>query len=194
MTNFRTANFFLILFLSLFAHLGMTDIQAGGTAVRECTVCMIDYAPDYFVGFACKQNHTICAGCMTEHLNTYKTHRTDGLKCPIRGCPREITNEKEFVNRERWDLFLGKDYINDIVQILKQQAAEKFKIASLEGVDEETKRTILATTRPCPRCKAPIEKNKGCYKMDCKKMWTIFLLGMYERMAIWRSWRSFYVS
>ena len=46
------------------------------------------------------------------------------------------------------------------------QAADKMKSLHQEH-DQASDAYIQRSTKPCPRCKAPIEKNKGCDTMTC---------------------------
>ena len=46
------------------------------------------------------------------------------------------------------------------------QAADKMKSLHQEE-DQASDEYIQRSTKPCPRCKAPIEKNEGCDTMTC---------------------------
>ena len=38
------------------------------------------------------------------------------------------------------------------------------------SAESENLNWILANTKPCPKCKRPIEKNQGCMHMSCSQV------------------------
>ena len=38
------------------------------------------------------------------------------------------------------------------------------------SAESENLNWILANTKPCPKCKRPIEKNQGCMHMNCSQV------------------------
>lgn len=143
----------------------MTNIEAG--EVKECSTCWTESHQTDFIGFSC--NHTICHGCMTKQFNAYKNDRGRGLQCPYIECKRDISDENEFVNRERWNTLLGKNKVDEIIRILKEQAEEKLQQASSKGLDRKARRWLRKNTKPCPKCHQGIQKNGGCNHMTCTK-------------------------
>ena len=76
------------------------------------------------------------------------------------------------------------------VQLWEEELSSASSAASMQQVPREkqdlalAKRWVLNHTRPCPACKAPIEKNKGCNHMicpGCKHEFCWLCLGSWEK-------------
>ncbi|RYP36988.1 hypothetical protein DL767_003143 [Monosporascus sp. MG133] len=69
-----------------------------------------------------------------------------------------------------------------------QQQAEKMRMeaARKREEDELSRRTVERTTKPCPGCKWPIEKNSGCSHMTLRPM--INAPGIPQALGLFRGW------
>jgi hypothetical protein len=47
-----------------------------------------------------------------------------------------------------------------------------------------SERTVSETSKPCPRCQAPIEKDRGCNHMTCKSASPPLPIRLYRRVGI----------
>lgn len=165
----------------------MSQLHAGEQAREiECSACLEDVDSESFLSFSCK--HAICASCMGRHVDAYKRDRGDGLYCPEKSCRKPVSADDIKPLRD-WNFWLDRNYVADLMRILREQQAEVFNKASLANIDAESQRIINQTTRACPSCKTRIEKNNGCNHMHCKKCSYHFC---WQCMKPWINHRDFY--
>eukprot|EP00118_Oscarella_pearsei_P018427 m.188772 g.188772 ORF g.188772 m.188772 type:complete len:449 (+) comp39394_c0_seq7:67-1413(+) len=106
-----------------------------------------------------------------------------GILCPQRGCGMGILPESEnrriccpqcsflFCRRCNEAYHTGScqqqnEVVNPEVERASQYTVDPAR-AERSRWDRESKEVISQTTKPCPKCNVPIEKNGGCMHMSC---------------------------
>ncbi|CAD7691607.1 unnamed protein product [Nyctereutes procyonoides] len=159
---------------------GLSWVERSSSNRRACQACR--WAPPYF-GFPCF--HGVCvwcgksrSGCPNslikelhhfrilgeEQYNRYQQYGAEecvlqmgGVLCPSPGCGAGLLPEpgvRKVTCEGSNDLGCGAYKVDE-------KAAEQARW------EEASKETIKKTTKPCPRCHVPVEKNGGCMHMKC---------------------------
>nr|XP_060470479.1 E3 ubiquitin-protein ligase parkin isoform X2 [Panthera onca] len=136
--------------------------------------------------FQCNHRHVICLDCFYLYCVTRLNDRQFihdpqlGYSLPcVAGCPNSlikelhhfrILGEEQFVfcrdcketyhEGECSTLFEASGAVSQAYRV-DEKAAEQARW------EEASKETIKKTTKPCPRCHVPVEKNGGCMHMKC---------------------------
>nr|AAD24830.1 putative RING zinc finger protein [Arabidopsis thaliana] len=130
-----------------------------------CGICFDSYPPEKIASVSC--GHPFCTTCWTGYISTTIN---DGPGCLMLRCPDpsclaavghdmvdKLASEDE---KEKYNRYFLRSYIEDNrkgLEIMMFPACARLAFAGM----------ILANSKPCPRCKRPIEKNQGCMHMTC---------------------------
>ncbi|XP_038659451.1 E3 ubiquitin-protein ligase parkin isoform X2 [Scyliorhinus canicula] len=152
-----------------------------------CITCT-DTADPVLV-FPCVDRHVICLDCFHLYCVTRLNDRQFihnpelGYSVPcVAGCPDSLIKEvhhfrilgsaqfvfcreckEEFHVEECRDLHIRDTTVNQQSCIINQQAAQQTLW------EQASRQAIKETTKPCPKCQVPVEKNGGCMHMKCPR-------------------------
>nr|XP_058145645.1 E3 ubiquitin-protein ligase parkin isoform X6 [Dasypus novemcinctus] len=150
----------------------------------SCITCTDTRSP--VLVFQCDSRHVICLDCFHLYCVTRLNDRQFvhdpllGYSLPcVAGCPNSlikelhhfrVLGEEQFVfcrdckeayhEGECSALFEASGTVTQGYRV-DEKAAEQARW------EEASKETIKKTTKPCPRCHVPVEKNGGCMHMKC---------------------------
>eukprot|EP00854_Cymbomonas_tetramitiformis_P005525 gene5525-6701_t len=140
----------------------------------RCQICFDEYAPDKLRSASC--GHFFCQECWQGYL---KTGINDGpgclsMRCPLPDCNslvpetliEELVEADELAKYKRFHL---RSYVEDNHKEAHRpvdcETVKKWVLKN--SAESENMNWILANSKPCPKCKRPIEKNQGCMHMTC---------------------------
>ncbi|CAN0500523.1 unnamed protein product [Rangifer tarandus platyrhynchus] len=148
---------------------------------RQVINWYICYLPEHFI-----------SGCGSEQYNRYQHYGAEecvlqlgGVLCPSPGCGAGLLPEpgqRKVTCEPGHGLGCGFVFCRDCKEpyhegdcgaVIEASGAvsQAYKVdekaAEQARWEEASKETIKKTTKPCPRCHVPVEKNGGCMHMKC---------------------------
>ncbi|KAB8303626.1 hypothetical protein EYC80_005022 [Monilinia laxa] len=163
-----------------FIHYHFLALQAKVSAASDFVWCL-KCSPGQFHQRGTLNPIVRCQSCNQKSCLSHQVVWHEGLTCEE--FSRQVTIEQHTASTREstlFRLFLGKrrprleasrlqgdSRVDTEITILVGKAAEEVE-AKKAGVDEEASlNTIRQTTKTCPGCSWPIEKNEGCDHMKC---------------------------
>ncbi|KAL8154527.1 hypothetical protein AgCh_000043 [Apium graveolens] len=142
-----------------------------------CGICFDSYPTHKINSSAC--GHPYCCTCWAAYIST---SINDGpgcltLRCPDPSCGTAVSRDmiNTLVSREdkeRYYRYLLQSYVEDSRKCREEahlpvdcETVAKWILKNT--AESENMNWILANSKPCPKCKRPIEKNQGCMHMNC---------------------------
>ncbi|KAL7176872.1 hypothetical protein ACSBR2_030248 [Camellia fascicularis] len=142
-----------------------------------CGICFESYPLDRISAAAC--GHPFCSTCWRAYMST----SIDGgpgclvLRCPDPSCCAAVG--QDMINKlasnedkEKYARYIVRSYIEDNRKCTEEahrpvDCGTVSKWILKNSAESENMNWILANSKPCPKCKRPIEKNQGCMHMTC---------------------------
>ncbi|KAF7017115.1 hypothetical protein CFC21_030603 [Triticum aestivum] len=142
-----------------------------------CGICFENCPYASMSAAAC--GHPFCSVCWRGYISTAIN---DGpgclmLRCPDPSCAaavgqdmiNSLANEED---KEKYGRYLRRSYIEDNRKCTEEahrpvDCATVSKWILKNSAESENMNWILANSKPCPKCKRPIEKNQGCMHITC---------------------------
>ncbi|VAH49065.1 unnamed protein product [Triticum turgidum subsp. durum] len=142
-----------------------------------CGICFENCPHASMSAAAC--GHPFCSVCWRGYISTAIN---DGpgclmLRCPDPSCAaavgqdmiNSLANEED---KEKYGRYLRRSYIEDNRKCTEEahrpvDCATVSKWILKNSAESENMNWILANSKPCPKCKRPIEKNQGCMHITC---------------------------
>ncbi|KAM3387870.1 hypothetical protein ACQJBY_010597 [Aegilops geniculata] len=142
-----------------------------------CGICFENCPHASMSAAAC--GHPFCSVCWRGYISTAIN---DGpgclmLRCPDPSCAaavgqdmiNSLANEED---KEKYGRYLCRSYIEDNRKCTEEahrpvDCATVSKWILKNSAESENMNWILANSKPCPKCKRPIEKNQGCMHITC---------------------------
>ncbi|KAG5530865.1 hypothetical protein RHGRI_025726 [Rhododendron griersonianum] len=157
-----------------------------------CGICFESSPLDGISSAAC--GHPFCDECWRGYMST-SINGGPGcltLRCPEPSCSAAIGQDMidrlvSEEDKEKYARYLVRSYIEDnpknkwcpgpgceyAVEFVVEEAHRPVDCGTVakwvmkNSAESENTNWILAYTKPCPKCKRPIEKNHGCMHMTC---------------------------
>ncbi|KAK4605792.1 hypothetical protein RGQ29_000184 [Quercus rubra] len=142
-----------------------------------CGICFETYPFDRIHTAAC--GHPFCSSCWAGYISTAIN---DGpgclmLRCPDPSCGAVVGQDMINVlasdeDKEKYSRYFIRSYIEDNRKCTEEahrpvDCGTVAKWILKNSAESENMNWILANSKPCPKCKRPIEKNQGCMHITC---------------------------
>ncbi|XP_065618625.1 probable E3 ubiquitin-protein ligase ARI8 isoform X2 [Quercus suber] len=142
-----------------------------------CGICFEAYPCDRIHTAAC--GHPFCSSCWAGYISTAIN---DGpgclmLRCPDPSCGAAVGQDMINVlasdeDKEKYSRYFIRSYIEDNRKCTEEahrpvDCVTVAKWILKNSAESENMNWILANSKPCPKCKRPIEKNQGCMHITC---------------------------
>ncbi|KAI3889099.1 hypothetical protein MKX03_004262 [Papaver bracteatum] len=143
----------------------------------NCGICFEAYPRDRMYAAAC--GHHFCSACWTGYVSTAIN---DGpgclmLRCPDPSCGAAVGQDliNLLVSEEdmqKYSRYILRSYVEDNKKCTEEahRPVDCVTVAKwiLKNCAElKSMNWISANSKPCPKCKRPIEKNRGCMHITC---------------------------
>ncbi|XP_022761750.1 probable E3 ubiquitin-protein ligase ARI7 isoform X2 [Durio zibethinus] len=152
-------------------------VQLSNARELTCGICFESLPRDYITSAAC--DHPFCRACWGGYISSTIN---DGpgclsLRCPDPSCNAAVGQDMidklaTCEEKEKYSRYLLRSYIEDNRKCTEEphrpvDCNTVAKWILKNGAESENMNWILANSKPCPKCKRPIEKNQGCMHMTC---------------------------
>ncbi|XP_052733984.1 probable E3 ubiquitin-protein ligase ARI7 isoform X2 [Vigna angularis] len=147
------------------------------TRELTCGICFENYPRARIEMASC--GHPYCISCWEGYIST---SISDGpgclmLRCPDPTCGAAVGQDmisllKSDEDKQKYARYLLRSYIEDNKKCTEEahrpvDCGTVAKWILKNSAESENMNWILANSKPCPKCKRPIEKNQGCMHMTC---------------------------
>ncbi|KAG6575354.1 putative E3 ubiquitin-protein ligase ARI8, partial [Cucurbita argyrosperma subsp. sororia] len=132
---------------------------------RTCGICFESYPNSRIKSAAC--GHPFCANCWEDACQGNPILQSTKW-CPAPGCEHAVLFD---AGNGNYDVSCLCTY--GFCWKCTEEAHRPVDCATVEkwilknSAESENMNWILANSKPCPKCKRPIEKNQGCMHMTC---------------------------
>jgi hypothetical protein len=140
---------------------------------KECPYCFDDKPASECIAMPCCQETFVCRKCFNEQVHVASSaNGTNRVSCP---------NNHELSIEQLRSLEAPEEYVNEIERARNHTPGS--------DINEEDARAINETTKPCPECFIPIEKNGGCKHMTCYNCRHHFC---WDCLEAWHTGQNYY--